>query len=376
MKAIALNESAAPFDLRLASDEALVSLPVPQRAAAWRQAQGGTVLVWGAAQPDGPALHWLESAHARGWVEPAAGSEALTPGMVRDRFTRAQAAGFVGADAVLLALMGAPMAACSAGMLPRLSWGEAPRFVPWPTTPRLALPMGIYALVESAARLQAVLDAGVRTVQMRIKTPAGADAPWRADLQDELARAVEIAGSAGAELFVNDHWALAGELAAPGVHLGQEDLLALGEEGRTALLASGVGLGISSHSVWELCRARALAPRYIACGPVWPTTTKDMPWLPQGLDNLRWWCRHAGTPVVAIGGILQPAQVQATAACGADGVCIVRGLGESPGQVLPDLRQAFDDGHAAFCAQPARTGTPSTADWPHPSLPPAQADSP
>ena len=35
---------------------------------------------------------------------------------------------------------------------------------------------------------------------------------------------------------------------------------------------------------------------YIACGPVWPTTTKDMPWLPQGLDNLAWWARMSPEP--------------------------------------------------------------------------------
>jgi thiamine monophosphate synthase len=119
---------------------------------------------------------------------------------------------------------------------------------------------------------------------------------------------------------------------------------------------------VSSHSLWELARALTLSPRYVACGPVWPTLTKDMPWLPQGTDNLAWWCRAAGVPVTAIGGILGPAEVEAAARTGADGVCIVRGLGEDPRRTLP----AFD---AALAA--GRGGAMTQApQWPRPTLGP------
>jgi len=171
------------------------------------------------------------------------------------------------------------------------------------------------------------------------------------------------AEAAGAELFVNDHAQLAAELGARAIHLGQEDLQALGDEGRARLVASGLALGVSSHSVWELCRARALPLRYMACGPVWATTTKDMPWVPQGLDNLAWWARHAGAPVVGIGGILTPAQVEQVAACGVDGVCLVRGLGHSPADALPAYAAALERGReeAQTSAAPAHSGL-------HPSL--------
>jgi thiamine monophosphate synthase len=102
-----------------------------------------------------------------------------------------------------------------------------------------------------------------------------------------------------------------------------------------------------------------LAPRYIACGPVWPTITKAMPWRPQGLDNLTWWCRMAGTPVVAIGGVLDAQHVSEAARCGADGVCIVRGLGESPARVVPALQAALAAG---------RVQAPPEVASPHPSL--------
>ncbi|MDE2607039.1 MAG: thiamine phosphate synthase [Burkholderiales bacterium] len=294
-------------------------------------------------------LDWLETRHARGWLSGRA------PGIAE--FTQAahaaQARGFVAADALVLAAMR------STYELPLLSWGEEA-----PEAPRFAAPgrkLDLYAIVDSAARLRQVLDAGVRTVQLRIKTPAAPDAAWHAMLREQVAQAIADSAAAGAELFVNDHWRLARELGGRGVHLGQEDLLALGEAGRAELRASGLALGISSHSLWELARARTLSPRYIACGPVWPTLTKDMPWVPQGLDNLAWWVRAAGAPVTAIGGILQPREVEAAASTGCDGVCIVRGLGEDPRRTLP----AFEAALAAGRAHPQ----PDLPAAPHPSLP-------
>ena len=115
--------------------------------------------------------------------------------------------------------------------------------------------------------------------------------------------AVQTPGSR-TQLWINDHWQLALQAGAKALHLGQEDWQGLDAADRLRLLDPALAIGISSHTPWELARARGLAPRYIACGPVWPTTTKDMPWHPQGLNHLRWWVRMAGRPVVAIGGIL------------------------------------------------------------------------
>ena len=317
----------------------------PALARALRAQGAAAVCIVGAA--DG--RDWIDTPHASGWLQGAARS--------RDEFAAAMQAalarGFVPADAAVVARMRSPHA------LPLFSWGEAPPALPVNTQP--ARPLDLYAIVDSAARLRQVLDAGVRTVQLRIKKPADADAAWHGMLEREVRRSVEDSRAAGAELFVNDHWQVAHALGAGGVHLGQEDLVALGDAGRAALQATGMALGISSHSLWELCRARALAPRYIACGPVWPTLTKDMPWLPQGLDNLAWWVRAAGAPVTAIGGILEPRHVQEAARTGCDGVCIVRGLGEAPRATLPGFEAALAAGRS--------NPLPAAPDWPHPSLP-------
>jgi thiamine-phosphate diphosphorylase len=215
-----------------------------------------------------------------------------------------------------------------------------PRWVP----PRRALAgdatraSDLYAIVDSAQRVAQILELGVRTVQLRIKQ---ADAPR---LSEEIRGSVAACRQAGARLFINDHWELAIELGAEGIHLGQQDLAALQESQRRQIARAGVSLGVSSHSLWELARAKALAPAYIACGPVWPTTIKEMPWRVQGLDNLSWWCATAGAPVVAIGGILTPEQVRAAASCGAYAVCVVRALGDQPATTVPLLQESLQAG--------------------------------
>ncbi len=302
----------------------------------------------------GAALHWLQGEHAQGWMRPDAGAPPMPAAAFEAAWRQWRERGFVAVDAALLALSGPDC------RLPDFSWDAAlPADRPLRAVTGEAL--GIYAIVDSVERLRQVLDTGITTVQLRIKQPADADRAWHDDLRAALHSGIALARGAGARLFVNDHWRVAAELGAEAIHLGQEDLLALGHAGRAELLATGLALGISSHAVWELCRARTLAPHYIACGPVWPTTTKDMPWTPQGLDNLGWWCRVAGTPVVAIGGILQLAQVEQTAAAGASGSCVVRGLGDDPRTAVPALQAAFARGRAAHAAGDSPL-------WPHPTL--------
>lgn len=328
----------------------------PVLARRLREAGAPAVFILDVDAVDGGPLTWIDTAHARGWLSSASAARPVRGSKegFASHLAAAMAEGFVAADAAVLAMM----ATHTPGTLPLLSWGEQPLVAAQPAAlSRRSL--DLYAIVDSAARLRQVLDAGARTVQLRIKTPANADAAWFEHLRTEIERSIAASAGAGAELFINDHWQLAAELGALGVHLGQEDLLALGEAGRAALRDTGVALGVSSHSLWELCRARALGPRYIACGPVWPTLTKEMPWRAQGLDNLSWWCRMAGVPVVAIGGILGAEQVLDAARCGADGICIVRGLGGHPQSVVPGL-------HAAMAA--GRTSPRVEATWPHPSL--------
>lgn len=335
------------------------------------------------------SLDWLDTPQASGWLSLPRERTPHNHGTgctFASALASALALGWVVADAAVLAKMAATFAlrharavgrgvgpvmarpgfATEASLLPQLSLGEvAPAL--WCTRVRGRAP-GVYAIVDSAERAEAVLRARppVDTVQLRLKRPVGLDdGAWQAQLHAAITRSQRAADAAGVLLVINDHWQGALAAGARALHLGQEDLLALSPQDHARLAAAraqGVQLGISSHSLWELCRAASLQPDLIACGPVWATTTKDMPWRPQGLDNLAWWAHMAPAPVVGIGGILEPVQLQAVAEAGADGGCVVRGLGVDPATTLPAWRAAWQTGKTS----PVRHGVPER---PHPTLP-------
>lgn len=339
---------------------------LPGLAARLRADGARAVCITGGDAQEPTARDWLDSPQAQGWLTLPRVDTAHHHGTgctFATAWASALALGFPDADAAILAKMattaalqaaaplgrGAGPVRAAAGfggersLLPTLSLGASTR--PAAGRPRTA--PGVYAIVDSAERTEAALAGGADTVQLRIKAPPVPDAAWQAHVQAEIARAVVAARTAGRRLYVNDHWQQAIACGASGVHLGQEDLLALTPDERCELAAAraaGLALGLSSHSLWELARAAHEAPDYIACGPVWPTTTKAMPWRPQGLHNLAWWAAVAPAPVVAIGGILEPAQLAQAAAAGAAGGCVVRGLGNDPSARLPAWRRAWQHG--------------------------------
>lgn len=166
-----------------------------------------------------------------------------------------------------------------------------------------------YPIFDSAAWLARALPLGVRLVQIRAK-----DLPQPV-LMQELAQARDLCRQHGATLVVNDHWQAAIDLGCDFIHLGQEDL---DSADLSAIRRAGLRLGISTHDHAELDRALALAPDYIALGPVWPTILKKMKWDQQGLERVAEWRRLVGaTPLVAIGGVT-PERALAAFAAGAD----------------------------------------------------------
>lgn len=232
----------------------------------------------------------------------------------------------------------------------------------------LLLPKGLYTLASSPEQLLQQVRAGASVVQLRMKKTAGTTtepAEWQRTIRTAIQQSMQYAEQHGATLFINDHWQHAIACNALGIHLGQEDVLAMTDAQREQLQAwqqRGGLLGISSHSLWELARAKSLNPAYIACGPVWATTTKDMPWQPQGIRNLRYWAQVAGKPVVAIGGVLTAQQVQACAAAGAHNVCAVRAVADSPAQTVAAFGRAWSRGKQQTPKPAEHDGKPTDSD--------------
>jgi len=182
-----------------------------------------------------------------------------------------------------------------------------------------ATKLGLYPVVDSADWLEHLLPLGVTTIQLRVKDMRGKA------LESEIQRAITIANEYDCRLFINDYWELAIAHGAYGVHLGQEDLNSADID---AIQAAGLRLGLSTHCHYEVARAIQFKPSYIACGPVYHTNTKQMPWIPHGLDGLSYWRKVLDYPLVAIGGI-NGERIEGVARTGVDSVAMITAITEA-----------------------------------------------
>jgi len=184
----------------------------------------------------------------------------------------------------------------------------------------------VYPIVDSAAWIARLAPLGVRLVQLRIKERAPTE------VRAEIAAARLLCATSGIQLIVNDYWEIALEERCDFVHLGQGDLAGADV---AALRRAGVRLGVSTHDEAELERALAIAPDYVALGPIYPTLLKIMPWQPQGLGRIGEWKRRIGpTPLVAIGGLTLE-RLAGVFAAGADVAAVVTDIVRSAD---PDAR--------------------------------------
>jgi hydroxymethylpyrimidine kinase/phosphomethylpyrimidine kinase/thiamine-phosphate diphosphorylase len=187
---------------------------------------------------------------------------------------------------------------------------------------------GIYPIVETLDHLSQMLEAGAKLLQLRTKSDV-LTADIRAMIQEAIVMARDFPD---AQLFINDFWKAACDLGAFGVHLGQEDLLTADIQ---AIAAAGLRLGVSSHAYWEVARAIPIGPSYIACGPIFPTKAKRMPWLAQGVGNLAYWTRLLPLPVIGIGGITAE-RLDAVSDSGCAAASMISEI-----TMAPDPKQAF-----------------------------------
>ncbi|MEZ8722988.1 thiamine phosphate synthase [Vibrio pomeroyi] len=196
--------------------------------------------------------------------------------------------------------------------------------------------LGLYPVVDDVEWIERLLKLGINTVQLRIKNPQ------QADLEQQVARSIELGREHSAQVFINDYWQLALKHGAFGVHLGQEDIE---ESNLSQLSQAGIKIGLSTHGYYELLRIVQINPSYIALGHIFPTTTKQMPSKPQGLvrlslyqqliDTIPYTEELTGYPTVAIGGIDQSTATQVWA-CGVSSLAVVRAitLAEDPKKVI------------------------------------------
>lgn len=193
------------------------------------------------------------------------------------------------------------------------------------STQRPAIARGLYLLTPDepdSARLLArtrPLLAHAALLQYRNK-PAGA-----ALRRVQAAALLEACRAAGVPLIVNDDVALAAELGADGVHLGEHDAAVAEARGR---LGPGRLIGMSCYE--DFARALQAArdgADYVAFGAFFPSPTK--PGARRATPALLHATAGLGLPRVAIGGITPDNAAQLVAA-GADLVAVISGIYDAP----------------------------------------------
>ncbi len=197
---------------------------------------------------------------------------------------------------------------------------------------------------EECAR--AAVGEGVRFLQLRMKNRP----------KDEVKRTAvllrEITAGTSTRFIVNDDVALAKEVDADGVHLGQDDLpLRLA---RSLWPVTGKIFGLSTHSKLQAERASEQRPDYIGVGPVFPTPTKEQPDPVLGVERAGRIIRGSPLASVAIGGI-HAGNLAAVCAAGAVNFSVVRAVTQSrePGREIQRLMSLWHDGGAEKQALPS-----------------------
>ena len=125
--------------------------------------------------------------------------------------------------------------------------------------------MGYTKPDQVEARTHALIDGGVRIIQLRAKGVELAQVKtWAVAMQT-------ICRDRGAIFVLNDYPEMAAEIGADAVHVGQ-DGGSLAEVRR--VVGEGVIVGRSTHSLEQAMQARQEGADYIGFGPLFPTGTK------------------------------------------------------------------------------------------------------
>ncbi len=209
---------------------------------------------------------------------------------------------------------------------------------------RPALPRGPYLLCDDTVRPELPLEekaarllaGGARILQLRMK---------RTPMREALAAARGVVAAcrrANALCLVNDRVDLALLAGADGVHVGDEDLP---PEAARELLGPGRLVGVTVRDGAGARAARDAGADYVGLGPLFGTTTKQVPAPVLGLERFAAGVRESPLPVVGIGGV-KLENIAELAATGAHGGAVASDalLAEDIAEQVRRLAAAFDRG--------------------------------
>lgn len=187
-----------------------------------------------------------------------------------------------------------------------------------------------------APKLEAALDGGpIACVQLWLSDPTGLKGA--AEILRPIVQDRDIA------FTINGDPALAATLNCDGVHLDGADVKTI-KAARKTIGADGI-LGVSCYASRHLgMEAAEAGADYISFGPVYATSTKNLPADEDALGTLSWWAEMMEVPCVAVGGVTTD-RIPTIAATGCEFVCAVSSVWDhpdGPGAGVASLIAAID----------------------------------
>lgn len=167
---------------------------------------------------------------------------------------------------------------------------------------------------------RAAVAGGVTMVQLRDKEGGTARM-----IETGLALKTVLAGT-GVPLIVNDDVEAAIAIAADGLHVGQEDMMAAEARRR---IGPDMILGLSIETPQAARAMDGAAVDYVGLGPVFATPTKADHKPPIGFAGLAELVTLCNLPAVAIGG-LKVEHAAPVIAAGADGLAVISAICGQP----------------------------------------------
>ncbi|MFC1570299.1 thiamine phosphate synthase [Candidatus Omnitrophota bacterium] len=175
------------------------------------------------------------------------------------------------------------------------------------------------------------ISGGIDVLQMREKDKTAEELKFLGRRLSDLCR------KNGVTFIVNDDPYLAKEVAASGVHLGQQDLEKYPIGKARGILGKNRIIGVSTHSVEEFEAANKEECDYIAFGPIFPTKSKDYS---IGTSDIKRVLEVSKKPVVFIGGINKD-NVSSLLEEGVSNIAVIRAITQAA-NIIAEARNLKD----------------------------------
>jgi len=190
------------------------------------------------------------------------------------------------------------------------------------------------------SNIQRMCDAGANWIQLRIK-----DESLNTILETAY-KAKEICNNYKAQLIINDHFKIANQVDAHGVHLGKQDACPL--EARKVLGENKI-IGGTANTLEDCIDLYTKKVDYIGLGPLKFTSTKKNLSPILGIEGYQQILKQLQTqfvtiPVIAIGGV-GTQDLNLLANCGLYGVAVSGWLtnAKNPAAIFEDIYQQFSE---------------------------------